>query len=262
MPVLLSKSLRSCLFFLLVVLGACSSPSGTGPQTAGPQDKPNEEVARTQGENPVGAAWEPEGSVVLDQDRLAVSSTVGAARCCAEAEVEHEGSPLRVYIAPLDEAALEGYVLFLGGEDRVVLMAQGEKQGVYDKLIYRSVEPAPRAEGRVTLSIDQGLLPDRDLKLWSGIDGSVSVGDVVLPGRTPPPPKGDGDPNRPMPDGEIGQRDKNPIPLGAPGKRKVGWGETVPSGIAYILIKRPGSSIPIPPIEPPEVEGTAPDGGK
>ena len=252
MPTLPSTRRRLSLCCLLVVLGACSSPAPSGARSSEPQDKPNKQVARTQDDNPVGAAWKPEGSMSLDKGLLTVSAMIGAARCCAEARIEHEGSPLRVYVAPHDEASLEGYVLFLGESDRVVLMAQGEKQGVYDKLVYRSKKRAPRTSGRVSLAIDQGLLPDRDLKLWSGIDGSVTVGDVVLPGRKPPPPKGEGDPSRPMPADGSGERDKNPIPLGAEGKRRVGWGETVPSGIAYILIKRPGGSIPIPPPEPVE----------
>lgn len=260
------KSNVLLLSVLSLGLVACGSPpsegAATGEEGSAPAEAPS--VKRGQGDNPVGAGWDPEGSFLLEDGDLEISAVIGGADCCAGATVEYEGSPLRVFIAPVDEAALEGYVFFLGKGNVPVLMAQLETQGIYDKLVYRAQLPVTRGEdGRVSMSLSSELLPNRDLKVWSGIDGMVRIGGLELPSKRAVPAPPEGDPDRPMPEGENVERDKQSIPVGVPGTKSVKWGETVPAGIPYVLVKRPGGMIPIPAIRKkgPTAPAPAPEGG-
>jgi hypothetical protein len=92
-----------------------------------------------------------------------------------------EKSSLRVYFGPLQDAPLEGYVLYLGKGDLVVVKGQTAKQGVYDKELYRSSKAAQRGTGgAVTLRVPAASLPKKDLKVWGGTGGDVTVAGVVL----------------------------------------------------------------------------------
>lgn len=93
-----------------------------------------------------------------------------------------EKSSLRVYFGPLQDAPLEGYVLYLGKGDLVVVKGQTAKQGVYDKELYRSSKAAERGTGgAVTLRVPATSLPKKDLKVWGGTGGDITVAGVVLP---------------------------------------------------------------------------------
>ena len=91
-------------------------------------------------------------------------------------------SSLRVYFGPLQDAPLEGYVLYLGKGDIVIVKGQTAKQGVYDKELYRSAKAAKRGTGgAVTLRVPAASLPKKDLKVWGGTGGEITVAGVVLP---------------------------------------------------------------------------------
>jgi hypothetical protein len=126
---------------------------------------------------PDGRQWKSVGEAKLGS-ALVVQ---GTAESGAGSE-DLEKSGLRVYFGPLEDAPLEGYVLYLGKGDTVVVKGQTAKQGVYDKELYRSSTAAKRGTGgAVTLRVPASALPKKDLKVWGGTGGELNVAGVVLP---------------------------------------------------------------------------------
>jgi hypothetical protein len=172
--------------------------------------------------------WVSSGSVKLGRS-LTVTGAIGKATCCSSKKVAHEGAPLRVYIAPLNDAALEGYVLFLGAEDRAVLMGQSKTPGVYDRAVYRSAGPMARSEdGGVTLSVPAAELPKGDLKAWAGVQAPVTIAGVLLGGKQAGSAEKKEDPDVPKPKKDV------PVPTAV---GKSGSGEQ-PSAIPFVTLTR------------------------
>lgn len=124
-----------------------------------------------------GREWVSVGVAKLGA-ALKVSADVAGGKGTALAD----DSPLRVFLGPLVDSPLEGYVLFLGADDKTVLMGQSSKPGIYDKELYRSKSASPRTKaGVVTLEVPSSALPKKDLKAWAGGGGGMSIGGVELP---------------------------------------------------------------------------------
>jgi len=191
----------------------------SGPKGAAPGSGPKKNDARK---------WVSSGSVKLGKS-LTAAGTVGELTCCGAKKAAHEGSPLRVYIAPLNDAALEGYVLFLGAGDRSVLMGQSKTPGVYDRAVYRSASPVARGEdGGVTLSVPVAKLPKGELKAWAGVQAPVTIAGVLLGGKQARPVAKKEDPDVPKPKEDV------PVPtaVGKPGSG------AQPSAIPFVTLTR------------------------
>jgi hypothetical protein len=172
--------------------------------------------------------WVSKGSVKLRRD-LEVAAKIGEAACCGDSKVPHAGSPVRVYIAPLKDAPLEGYVLFLGAKDHVVLMGQTKAPGVYDRAVYRSATPAVRGkDGGVTLSVPSAKLPSGDLKAWAGVQAPVTIAGVLLGGQENRPSAKKEDPDTPKP--------KEDVPV--PAEARKGGSAGQPVAIPFVTLKR------------------------
>lgn len=171
------------LSFLLPLAGGCAADSGSqsGPKGA-PGTEPGAEssggAASTEGVAKTDDKW----TVQFTQDIGATGLTATVATtesCCGGKDVEAEGSPARLYLAPAGGGA--GYLLFLGKDDAVVLAAQ-TGPGAYDQELYRSTDPATRDEAIVTLTVPADKLPGGDLRIWAATrsDTTVAGQDLAL----------------------------------------------------------------------------------
>jgi hypothetical protein len=191
----------------------------SGPKDKEPGAGPNREDERK---------WVSKASVKLRRN-LDVAATIGDAVCCGDSKAPHDGSPVRIYLAPLKDAPLEGYVLFLGASDHVVLMGQKKNPGVYDRAVYRSTTPALRdKDGGVTLSVPSSNLPSGDLKAWAGVQAPVTIAGVLLGGQEDRPSAKKEDPDTPKPKKDV------PVPTKA-GK---GGSGGQPEAIPFVTLKR------------------------
>lgn len=191
----------------------------SGPKGKKPGAGPNREGERK---------WVSKASVKLRRN-LEVAATIGEEVCCGDGKVSHDGSPLRIYLAPVKDAPLEGYVLFLGASDHVVLKGQTKTPGVYDRAVYRSESPVVRGKaGAVTLSVPSAKLPSGDLKAWAGVQAPVTIAGVLLGGQEDRPSAKKEDPDTPKPKKDV------PVPASA-GKSGSG---SQPSAIPFVTLTR------------------------
>jgi hypothetical protein len=87
--------------------------------------------------------------------------------CCGEAMSEVGGSPVKIYLAsePTGGASM---LVYLGRDDRTILMEASGANGHYDRELFRSAPGLRTPEGELTMRVPPGVLPAGTLRLWSG----------------------------------------------------------------------------------------------
>lgn len=86
--------------------------------------------------------------------------------CCGEAMTEVGGSPVKIYLA--SEPGGTSMLVYLGRDDRAVVMASSGADGHYDRELFRSPPGLRTPEGELTMHIPPGVLSAGTLRLWSG----------------------------------------------------------------------------------------------
>jgi len=154
-------------------------PGGPGNSRNG-NGGPGTQAESTQ----TGPNWIKTDEIPLDGSLLEVAVQTSDT-CCGEGKLRYEESPARFYLAADDGSlGLNGFLLWLDQDDQVVLSRQTDP-GLYTEEIYRSTEPARRAEGKVVLSCPSTLLSAGPMYIWSGSRSPSFVAGKLLPGNNP-----------------------------------------------------------------------------
>ena len=100
--------------------------------------------------------------------------------CCGEAMTELGGSPAKIYLAS-EPTGGANMLVYLGRDDRTILMESSGGDGHYDRELFRS-EPGLRTpDGELTMRIPPGVLPAGTLRLWSGgLPARTAVTGILL----------------------------------------------------------------------------------
>jgi|GEM_PF-5473766 len=153
------------------LLAACSSDAPEAPAT---ESTPAATASERPG--PGEAVWKEVAAVKLAGPLVLVAETED--RCCGDLPAD-QGSPVRIYLTSTDEAARDGFLLYLDAQDKPVLAGQsGPEQ--YGRVLWTG-EAAIREATTVTVSVPVEGLPGGVLRVWAGGTVPLTLGGQELP---------------------------------------------------------------------------------